>query len=167
MFGKPSYNRKKVIVVLNWAVFEWDLARSRDSVLLAWQPVQEGANPLLLLSVKVNPPGDWRRPSSRLRSLPSANNFRGRIGVKNSITNPFGGYPQNHYQEGIFVGYRYYTTVRGQAAYEFGYVKLTVFHMAILAQLQSLRRTIDRHGNGNQYGQCRQRCGSVNRGAKS
>lgn len=119
---------KKVVVVLNVGgpieIASW---RSLvDAVLLAWQPGQEGGNAIVdVLTGKVNPSG--RLPTTFPMSysdVPSAKTFPGKElpGVAPSGLNPFGDKPsESTYDEGVYVGYRYYETFGVRPAYEFGY----------------------------------------------
>lgn len=119
---------KKVVVVLNVGgpieVASW---RSMvDAVLLAWQPGQEGGNAIVdLLSGKVNPSGKLATSFPMAYSdVPSAKTFPGQElpGVAPSGPNPFSNKPSEAtYDEGIYVGYRYYDTFGVKPAYEFGY----------------------------------------------
>jgi len=94
--------------------------------LLAWQPGQEGGNSVAdVLSGKVNPSGKLATtfPIS-YSDVPSAKTFPGRelSGVTLMLTNPFGNKPAEAvYDEGIFVGYRYYNSFGIKPAYDFGY----------------------------------------------
>lgn len=119
---------KKVVVVLNIGgvieVASWrDLV---DGILLAWQPGLEGGNAITdVLSGKVNPSGHLATTFPvQYADVPSAKNFPGRElplppGQK---PNPMMGRPAEvTYQEGIYVGYRYYDSFKVQPAYEFGY----------------------------------------------
>jgi len=119
---------KKVVVVLNVGgpieVASW---RSKvDSILLAWQPGQEGGNSITdVLNGKVNPSGKLATtfPIS-YDDVPSAKTFPGKelVGVRPYLNNLFGGKPAEAvYEEGIYVGYRYYDTFGVKPAYEFGY----------------------------------------------
>jgi len=77
------------------------------------------------LSGKVNPSGKLATtfPVS-YDDVPSAKTFPGKelVGVKPYIDNPFAGKPAEAvYDEGIYVGYRYYDTFGVKPAYEFGY----------------------------------------------
>ena len=119
---------KKVVVVLNvggpieiasWRSFV-------DSVLVAWLPGQEGGNAVVdVLSGKVNPSGRLATTFPMSYSdVPSAKTFPGKelSGVAPTGLNPFGDKPsQSTYDEGIYVGYRYYETFGVKPACEFGY----------------------------------------------
>ncbi|MEH7494043.1 glycoside hydrolase family 3 C-terminal domain-containing protein [Neobacillus niacini] len=105
---------KKLVVVLNIGapieVANWsDYA---DSILLAWQPGQEGGNAIAdVLSGRVNPSG--KLPVTfpvKYSDVPSYGNFPGDT-VNNVV----------HYTEGIYVGYRYYDTKKINPAYPFGH----------------------------------------------
>ena len=119
---------KKLVVVLNVAgpieIASW---RTKvDAILLAWQPGQEGGYSITdVMSGRVNPSGKLATtfPVS-YNDVPSAKTFPGKelVGVKPSIDNPFAGKPAEAvYDEGIYVGYRYYDTFGVKPAYEFGY----------------------------------------------
>ena len=119
---------KKVVVVLNVGgpveVASW---RDRaDAILLAWQPGQEGGNSIAdVLGGKVNPSGRLATTFPvRYEDVPSAKTFPGREleGRTPLLNNPFAGKPAEAvYEEGIYVGYRYYDTFNVKPAYEFGY----------------------------------------------
>ena len=107
---------KKVIVVLNvagvWNVADWqDYA---DAILVAWLPGQEGGHAVAdILTGKVNPSG--KLPDSfpvKYEDIPSASTFPG-LPVEAPVN--------SFYQEGIYVGYRYYNTFDVPVAYPFGY----------------------------------------------
>jgi beta-glucosidase len=119
---------KKIVVVLNiGGPIEVETWRSfADAVLLAWQPGQEGGNSIAdILSGKVNPSGKLATTFPMSYSdVPSAKTFPGRelSGVAPMLSNPFGGKPAEAvYDEGIFVGYRYYDSFGIKPAYDFGY----------------------------------------------
>lgn len=107
---------KKVVVVLNigGVIATADWRDEPDAILLAWQTGQEGANALVdILKGKVNPSG--KLPMSfpmAYEDVPSSKSFPGE--PKEKPVNAF-------YNEGIYVGYRYYETFKVPTAYEFGY----------------------------------------------
>jgi beta-glucosidase len=107
---------KKAIVVLNIGgvieVASW--RNGVDGILLAWQPGQEGGNAIAdVLSGAVNPSGKLATTfPMEYADVPSAKNFPG-----TPIEKP----QQVVYEEGIYVGYRYYNSFKVKPAYEFGY----------------------------------------------
>ena len=107
---------KKVVVVLNigGVIATSDWREYPDAILLAWQTGQEGASALVdILNGKVNPSG--KLPMSFPMSysdVPSAKTFPG-VPANNPVNAV--------YQEGIYVGYRYYDSFKVPTAYEFGY----------------------------------------------
>lgn len=110
---------KKVVVILNvGGAFEttsWsDLP---DAILHVWQTGQQGGNAVAdVLSGKVNPSG--KLPVSfpvKYGDDPSAANFKGE--VENAKVNVI----PVLYNEGIYVGYRYYDSFKVPTSYEFGY----------------------------------------------
>jgi beta-glucosidase len=107
---------KRVIVVLNvggvWETASWrDYA---DAVLLAWQPGQEGGHAVAdIFKGVVNPSG--KLPDSfpmKYEDVPSASTFPGE-----PVEAPI----NSLYNDGIYVGYRYYDSFNVPTAYEFGY----------------------------------------------
>jgi beta-glucosidase len=119
---------KKVVAVLNIGgpieVASW--RSGVDAILLAWQPGQDGGHAIAdLLCGKINPSGKLATtfPIS-YADVPSAKTFPGKelTGKPNLTTFPLAGKPAEvTYDEGIYVGYRYYNTFGVQPAYEFGY----------------------------------------------
>ncbi len=114
---------KKVVVVLNvggvWETASW--SDYPDAVLLAWQPGQEGGNSVAdILTGAINPSG--KLPDSfpvKYEDVPSSKSFPG-IPAENPIN--------SFYEEGIYVGYRYYDSFDVPTAYEFGYgMSYTIF----------------------------------------
>jgi beta-glucosidase len=117
---------KKVVVVLNVGgvteVASW--RDQADAILLAWQPGQEGGHAVAdVLSGKVNPSGKLATtfPVS-YADVPFSGNFPGKLLDANAKGGGLMGAPsENTYEEGIYVGYRYYSTFKVKPAYEFGY----------------------------------------------
>ncbi|MDD4922682.1 MAG: glycoside hydrolase family 3 N-terminal domain-containing protein [Bacteroidales bacterium] len=107
---------KKVVVILNiGGVIEtasWK--QYPDAILLAWQTGQEGGAAIsALLEGKTNPSG--KLPVTfpvKYADVPSAKSFPGEPADK-----PL----QSFYDEGIYVGYRYYDSFHIAPSYEFGY----------------------------------------------
>jgi len=119
---------KKVIVVLNiGGVIEtasWrDMA---DGIVLAWQPGLEAGNAIAdILSGKVNPSGKLCTTFPvKYNDDPSAKNFPGKEFPEQAVPGTFGRRQipaEVIYEEGVYVGYRYYNTFHIPTAYEFGY----------------------------------------------
>ncbi len=123
---------KKVIVVLNiGGVIETNSWKnSVDAIILPWSPGQEGANAVAdVMTGKVNPSG--KLPMTfpiNFMDHPSSANFPYNY-VRN--TQPQGSGGQQHqlqkdvdytnYEEGIYVGYRYFTSAGKEVSYPFGY----------------------------------------------
>jgi len=123
---------KKAVVILNiggvietasWKDFP-------DAILLAWQAGQETGNSIAdVISGKVNPSGKLASTFPvRYSDVPSANNFPGTVTDVARIAdeNPVDGFfnpiaSRIVYEEGIYVGYRYYTTFEVPVSYEFGF----------------------------------------------
>lgn len=85
-----------------------------DGILLAWQPGQEGGNSVVdVLSGKTNPSGKLTMTFPiKYSDTPSAKNW---LGVPANLPTSV------KYEEGIYVGYRYFNTFNVKPAYEFGY----------------------------------------------
>ncbi len=107
---------KKVIVVLNvggvWETASW--RNYPDAILLAWHPGQEGGYAVAdIIKGSINPSG--KLPDSfpiKYEDVPSSSSFPG-VPIENPIN--------SFYEEGIYVGYRYYDSFNVPTAYEFGY----------------------------------------------
>jgi len=118
---------KPVIAVLNiGGVIDVTTFRDKvDAILLAWQPGEEGGNAIAdVLSGKVNPSGKLATTfPAAYTDVPSAKNFPGKEFPEKATQGMFGkSVPAEViYQEGIYVGYRYYNTFKVKPAYEFGY----------------------------------------------
>ncbi len=107
---------KKVVVILNvGGVIETASWKDKvDGILLAWQPGQEGGNSVVdVFSGKVNPSGKLTMTFPvKYEDTPSAKNW---LGLPEDD-------PRNvNYEEGIYVGYRYFSTFNVKTSYEFGY----------------------------------------------
>jgi len=127
---------KKVIVVLNiGGVIETASWRDMpDAILLAWQGGQETGNSLAdILTGKVNPSGKLATTFPvKYEDVPSAATFPGKVieqenakstdkkeDIVTAFLNPK---PiEVTYEDGIYVGYRYYGTFGIKPAYEFGF----------------------------------------------
>jgi beta-glucosidase len=107
---------KKVVVILNiGGVIETASWKDKvDAILLAWQPGQEGGHSVAdVVSGKINPSGKLTMTFPvKYADTPSAKNFPG-IPVDNPT--------EVTYQEGVYVGYRYYNTFNVKPSYEFGF----------------------------------------------
>lgn len=107
---------KKVIVLLNigGVISTADWRDYPDAILLTWQTGQEGGNALVdILCGNVSPSGKLTMSFPvNYADVPSAKSFPG--DPKENPVNAF-------YEEGIYVGYRYYDTFHVPTAYEFGY----------------------------------------------
>jgi beta-glucosidase len=119
---------KKLIVVLNiGGVIETASWRDNaDAILLAWQPGLEAGNAIAnILSGKVNPSGKLTTTFPMgYNDVPSAKNFPGKEFPEQATAGSFGFRQvpaEVIYEEGIYVGYRYYNTFNVKPAYEFGY----------------------------------------------
>ncbi|MEP7141400.1 MAG: glycoside hydrolase family 3 C-terminal domain-containing protein [Ferruginibacter sp.] len=119
---------KKVIVVLNIGgvieMVSWQ--NNVDAILLAWQPGLEAGNAIAhILSGKVNPSGKLATTFPvKYEDVPSAKNFPGKEFPEQAVAGNFGRKimpAEVTYEEGIYVGYRYYNTFNVKPAYEFGY----------------------------------------------
>ncbi len=119
---------KKLVVVLNIGgvinVSDW--RDDADGILLAWQPGLEGGNAIAdVLSGKVNPSGKLATTFPvAYNDVASAKNFPGKEFPEKATTGMFGikAIPAEvTYEEGIYVGYRYFNTFNVKPAYEFGY----------------------------------------------
>ena len=127
---------KKVIVILNiGGVIETASWRDMpDAILLAWQGGQETGNSIAdVLTGKVNPSGKLTSTfPMKYEDVPSANNFPGKeTGKAPAIPDGvdlgwitgfmFPTPAEITYEEGIYVGYRYYGTFGVKPAFEFGF----------------------------------------------
>jgi len=126
---------KKVVVILNvGGVMETASWKDiPDAILLAWQAGQETGNSIAdILVGKVTPSGKLASTFPvNYKDVPSASNFPGKvIGQTKSQADKEPDMaaafmrPQSAeviYEEGIYTGYRYFTTFNVPVSYEFGY----------------------------------------------
>lgn len=108
---------KKVIVILNicGGIETSSWKEKPDAILISWLAGQEGGNAVTdILTGKANPSGkltmSW---PIRYEDVPSASCFP----IKGSTSN----IDSTRYEEGLFVGYRYYDTFNKKVSYPFGY----------------------------------------------
>lgn len=144
---------KKVIVVLNiGGVIEIESWRDyADGILLAWQPGQEAGNAIAdVLSGKVNPSGKLATTFPvDYKDVASSKNFPGiPVEKPTDVT----------YEEGIYVGYRYFDSFAVKPAYEFGFGQsYTSFSLTNVKTNSSkfkdkITITVDVTNNGNVSG---------------
>lgn len=120
---------KKVVVIINaGGVIEIASWRDEiDAILLTWQPGLEAGNAVAdILSGKVNPSGKLATTFPvKYEDEVTGKNFPGiEFPEKATNTGMFGMKvmpAEVTYEEGIFIGYRYYNSFNVKPAYEFGY----------------------------------------------
>lgn len=125
---------KKTVMVLNTGgVIETASWKELpDAILLAWQAGQETGNSIAdVLSGKVNPSGKLATTfPMAYGDVPSSNSFPGVITEKADPVKPEENRMESFmkpraskivYEDGIYVGYRYYNTFDIPVSYEFGY----------------------------------------------
>lgn len=123
---------KKTVVILNVSgVLETASWRDLpDAILLAWEGGQETGNSIAdIISGKVNPSGKIATtfPVS-YEDVPSSKTFPGKelTSEKSDDQSPLSSFMRVRpavvtYEDGIYVGYRYYETFKVKPAYEFGF----------------------------------------------
>ncbi len=122
---------KKVVVILNvGSVIETASWKTKvDAIVLPWQGGQEAGHAVVdVLSGVVNPSG--KLPATfpnRYEDVPSSKTFPGRVLDDTIIENPYhvrkrprGKRTEMIYEDGIFVGYRYYDSFNQPTSYAFG-----------------------------------------------
>lgn len=140
---------KKVVVIINsGGVIEtasW--SDKADAILLSWQPGLEAGNAVAdILSGKVNPSGKLAVtfPVTYEDDI-TAKNFPGKEFPEKKTTGMMGmpAIPAEvTYEEGIYVGYRYYNTFHVKPAYPFGYgLSYTDFKFS---NLSLVSKTVDK-----------------------
>jgi len=106
---------KKTIVVLNiGGVIEMtDWKDIPDAILLAWQPGQKAGYSITdILTGEISPSGRLATTfPAKYEDVPSARNFPKSEGNPSMVK----------YEEGIYIGYRYYNTFKVAPTYPFGY----------------------------------------------
>lgn len=126
---------KRAIVILNiGGVIETASWKEiPDAILLAWQAGQEIGNSIVdVVRGKTNPSGKLASTFPvRYQDVPSFKNFPGAVidagqGTSGSATDGMSAFRNPKasrivYEEGIYVGYRYYETFGVKPGYEFGY----------------------------------------------
>lgn len=120
---------KKVVVILNVGgvveVSSW--RKDADAILLAWQGGQESGNAVAdIVNGKVNPSGKLATTfPNDYDEVPSAKSFPGKNLSETEVKSPAGfslGFNSEVvYDEGIYVGYRYFNTFNVKPAYAFGF----------------------------------------------
>ncbi len=119
---------KKVVVIINaGGVIEMASWRDKvDAILLSWQPGLEAGNAVAdILSGKINPSGKLATTfPMKYEDDVTAKNFPGKEFKEQATAGRFG-MPlipaEVTYEEGIYVGYRYYNSFNVKTAYEFGF----------------------------------------------
>ena len=107
---------KKVVVILNiGGVIETASWKDKvDAIILPWQPGQEGGNSVAdVLTGKVTPSGKL--------TMTFPVKYEDDAASKNWIGTPAENPTSVNYEEGIYVGYRYFNTFNVKPSYEFGY----------------------------------------------
>ncbi|MGO4819498.1 glycoside hydrolase family 3 N-terminal domain-containing protein [Flavobacterium sp. W22_SRS_FP1] len=107
---------KKVVVVLNiGGVIETASWKDKvDAILLPWQPGQEGGNSVAdVFSGKVTPSGKL--------TMTFPVKYEDAAATKNWIGTPAENPTDVTYEEGIYIGYRYFNTFNVKPSYEFGF----------------------------------------------
>ena len=122
---------KKVVVVLNigGAIESASWKSMPDAILLAWQPGQEGGYSVAdILSGKVTPSGKltmtWLNnymDDLSSKNFPYDQKSDGMMGMGGNIRGEQKNVTYANYEEGIWVGYRYFNTTGKSVSYPFGY----------------------------------------------
>jgi beta-glucosidase len=125
--GFHATNKKVVVIINAGGVIEIASWKDKvDAVLMTWQPGLEAGNAVAdILSGTINPSGKLATTFPvKYEDDITGKNFPGKEFVDRAEKGMFG-MPQIPaevtYEEGIYVGYRYYNTFNVKPAYEFGY----------------------------------------------
>lgn len=124
---------KKVVVILNigGVIETYSWKNLVDAIILPWSPGQEGANAVAdVMTGKVNPSGRlpmtfpiafMDHPSSRNFPYDYTRSSAPAFGFGFGNRAPVKDVDYTKYEEGIWVGYRYFDTVDKEVSYPFGY----------------------------------------------
>ena len=125
MLSMPKVKRWLIVLNIGGVIEVASWRDQVDGILLAWQPGLEAGNAITdVLSGKVNPSGKLATTFTvDYKDVPSAKNFPGKefpdqatkVGTRTIMP------AEVTYEDGIYVGYRYYSTFKVDPAYEFGY----------------------------------------------
>ena len=157
---------KKVVVVLNIGgeIESASWKSMPDAILLAWQPGQEGGYSVAdILTGKVNPSGKLTMTwINNYMDDPSSKNFPydqvsdGMMGMGGNVRGDVKNVSYCNYEEGIWVGYRYYQTAGKEVSYPFGYgLSYTTFAYSapkVTATKDGFRATITVKNTGSVAG---------------
>ena len=135
---------KKFVIVLNigGVIQTENWKHLPDAILLSWQAGQEQGNAIAdIISGKVTPSGKLTVTfPNTLEDVPSSKNFPGQVLDPNApkSNNPLKGMPSEEvYEEGIYVGYRYFDTFNIKTSYPFGFgLSYTTFEYSNLNVIQ-------------------------------
>lgn len=149
---------KKVIVVLNMGgVIETSSWKNLpDAILLAWQSGQEGANTVAdIITGKINPSGKLTMTFPiNINDIPAIKNFPS--GVDDKHGDPRRNIDYTLHQEGINIGYRYFTTANKEVSYPFGhglsYTTFTYNKPTVKATQNGFTATVTVTNTGNVKG---------------
>ena len=157
---------KKVVVVLNIGgeIESASWKSMPDAILLAWQPGQEGGYSVAdILSGKVTPSGKltmtWLNnymDDLSSKNFPYDQKSDGMMGMGGNIRGEQKNVTYANYEEGIWVGYRYFNTTGKAVSYPFGYgLSYTTFEYSapkIAATKDGFRATVTIKNTGKVAG---------------
>ena len=157
---------KKVVVVLNIGgeIESASWKSMPDAILLAWQPGQEGGYSVAdILSGKVTPSGKltmtWLNnymDDLSSKNFPYDQKSDGMMGMGGNIRGEQKNVTYANYEEGIWVGYRYFNTTGKAVSYPFGYgLSYTTFDYSapkVVATKDGFRATVTVKNSGKVAG---------------